>query len=64
MSLQPNPKASVSHTDAINTLPSSPSQGDRILHGDADIIHALETTGAEVGMTKRSVLAAMVCVTS
>jgi hypothetical protein len=53
-------KAGVSHTDAIDTAPSTASGGDGGLDGDAGIIHALETTGEEVGMTTRSVLAAMV----
>jgi hypothetical protein len=60
MSSGPESKAVVSHMDTIETAPSSTSGGDRVVHGDADIIHALETTGEEVGMTTRSILAATV----
>jgi pyruvate/oxaloacetate carboxyltransferase len=60
MSSGPELKAGVSHNDVIDTAPSSMSGGHNALHGDADIIHALENTGEEVGMTTRSILAAMV----
>jgi hypothetical protein len=60
MSTIPESKAGISRIDTIDTVALSASGGEGVLQGDEGIIHALETTGQEVGMTTRSVLAAAV----
>jgi hypothetical protein len=52
-------KSDAAHQNSIEQV-SNDSRSDSIITGDEKIIHELETTGETIGMTWRTILAAVV----
>jgi len=60
-----NDKASIAHVDAIeNAKTSEPDGIKRTNSANEEIVQHLQTTGEEVGMTWRSIMAASVSLLS